>query len=236
VIEDVPRGEQRQPLAEVDILASLTPEEIERLALLSASVHLGAWETLALDEERRALLLLASGRVRVHEPSAARPGLTISMIEVPTVVTQTGFAARPSRTVVVEALEPSVLRVLEWEVFEDVMRHNPEVAVKSIRLWGERLSTCEQRLSDLVRKEVAARLATLVLGLSDHHGVVTAEGDRIILNRYTHEQLASMVGANREAVTRGFGKLRKAGALEIRDRQIYVTDVDALGRLAETQR
>jgi CRP/FNR family transcriptional regulator, cyclic AMP receptor protein len=116
------------------------------------------------------------------------------------------------------------------------MRHNPEVAVESIRLWSERLSTCEQRLSDLVRKEVAARLATLVLGLSNHHGVVTAEGDRIILNRYTHEQLASMVGANREAVTRGFGKLRKAGAVEIRDRQIYVTDVDALGRLAETQR
>ncbi len=236
MIEGVPREEQQRPLAEVDILTSLAPEEIERLTLLSASVHLGVGETFALDEERRALLLLASGRVRVHEPSAAGPGLTISMIEVPTVVTQTGFAARPSRTVVVEALEPSVLRVLEWEVFEDVMRHNPEVAVKAIRLWGERLSTCERRLSDLVRKEVTARLATLVLGLSDHHGFVTAEGDRIILNRYTHEQLASMVGANREAVTRGFGRLRKAGAVEIRDRQIYVTDVDALGRLAETQR
>ncbi len=236
MIEGGPQEEQRRPLAEVDILASLSPEEIERLALLSASVHLGAWETLALDEEQQALVLLASGRVRVHEPSAAGPGLTISMIEAPTVVTQTGFATRPSITVVVEALEPSVLRVLEWEVFEHVMRHNPEVAVKSIRLWSERLFTCERRLSDLVRKGVAARLATLVLGLSDHHGVVTAEGDRIILNRYTHEQLASMVGANREAVTRGFGKLRKAGAVEIRDRQIYVTDVDALGRLAETQR
>ena len=59
----------------MDILASLSPQEIERLALRSASVHLGAGETFALDEEQRALLLLASGRVRVHEPNAAGRGL-----------------------------------------------------------------------------------------------------------------------------------------------------------------
>jgi CRP/FNR family transcriptional regulator len=236
VIEGVPAKEQWWPLAQVDILASLTPEEIERLALLSASVHLGAGETFALDEERRALLLLASGWVRVREPNAAGPGLTISMVEDPTVVTQTGFAVRPSRAEVVEALEPSVLRVLEWEVFEDVVRRNPEVGVKTIRLLGERLSTCEGRLSDLVRKEVPARLATLVLGLSEHQGVVTAEGDRIILTRYTHQVLASMVGSNREAVTRAFRKLKEAGAVETEGRRIYVTDADALERLANAER
>ena len=236
MFESVPQEEQWQPLAEVDILASLTPEQIEQLALLSAFVPLEARDTFALDEERRTLLLLVSGRLRVHEPNAAGPGFTISVIENPTLVTQTGFTTRPLRTVVVEALEPSVLRVLEWEVFEDLMRRNPEVGVKMIRLLSERLSTCELRLSDLVRKEVAARLATLVLGLSDHHSVITSEGNRVILIRYTHEQLASMVGSNREAVTRAFGKLRNAGAVEIRDRQIYVTDVDALERLAETGR
>jgi CRP-like cAMP-binding protein len=158
------------------------------------------------------------------------------MVEDPTVVTQTSFAARPSRAVVVEALEPSVLRVLEWEVFEDVVRRNPEVGVRTIRLLGERLSTCEGRLSDLVRKEVPARLATLVLGLSEHQGVGTAEGDRIILTRYTHQALASMVGSNREAVTRAFRKLKEAGAVEIEGRRIYVTDAHALERLANAER
>jgi hypothetical protein len=37
-----------------------------------------------------------------------------------------------------------------------------------------------------------------------------------------------MVGSNREAVTRALGVLRKAGAVEIRNRQIYVTDAAAL--------
>jgi hypothetical protein len=113
MIEGLPHEERRRPLAEVDILTSLPSKEIERLALLSASVHLAAGETFVLDEEQRALFLLASGRVRAHAPNAAGPGLTISMVEHPTVVTQTGFAAWPTRALLVEALQPSVLRVLE---------------------------------------------------------------------------------------------------------------------------
>ena len=180
--------------------------------------------------------MLATGRVRVHEPNVNGPGLTISMVEAPTIVTQTGFAAWPPRTMVVEALEPSDLRVLQGEAFDDLVRRNPEVGVKTIRLLGERLSTCEDRLSGLVHKEVPARLATLVLRLSGHQGVVIGEDNRIMPTRYTHNQLASMVASNREAVTRALGKLRKAGAVEVRGRHIYVTDADALERLAEAER
>ena len=236
MIEGVPQEEQLWPLAKVDILASLSLEEIERLALLSASVHLGTGETFALDERRQALLVLTSGRVRVHEPNTNGPGLTISMVENPTVVARTGFAARPSRAVVVEALEPSVVRVLEGEDFEDLVRRNPEVGVKTIRILSRRLSTCEGRISGLVHKQVPARLATLVLRLSEHRGVVMGEDNRIIPTRYTHNQLASMVGSNREAVTRAFRKLSDAGAVEMRDRRIYVTDAHALERLANAER
>jgi CRP/FNR family transcriptional regulator, cyclic AMP receptor protein len=236
VIDGVSQEEQLWPLAKVDILQSLPLEETERLALLSASVHLGSGESFALDEGRWALLLLTSGRVRVHERNATGPGLTISMVEAPTVVAQTGFAAWPPRTLVVEALEPSVLRVLDGEAFDDLVRRNPEVGVKTIRLLGERLSTCEDRLSGLVHKDVPARLAALVLRLSGHQGIVTGKDDRIIPTRYTHNQLAGMVGSNREAVTRALGRLRKAGVVEVRNRRIHVTDADALERLAEAQR
>jgi CRP/FNR family cyclic AMP-dependent transcriptional regulator len=236
VIEGVPQEEQGRPLAKVDILASLSAEEIERLALLSASMHLGTGETFALDKERRALLLLGSGRVRVHEPNAAGPGITISMVDAPTVVTLTGFAARPSRTVVVEALEPSVLRVLEGEDLEDLVHRNPEVGVKLIRLLSERLAACEVRLSDMVRKEVPARLASVILRLSERQGTTTANGSHMIPARYTHQQLASMVGSNREAVTRAFRKLRDAAAVGILGRRVYVTDAHALERLASAER
>ena len=236
MIDGVPTEEHLWPLAKVDILASLSLEEIERLVMLSDSMYLGTGETFALDEDRKTLLLLASGWVRVHEPNTTGPGLTISMVEAPTIVTQTGFAVRTSRAVAVEALEPSDLRILQGEAFDDLVRCNPEVGVKTIRLLGERLSTCEDRLSGLVHKEVPARLASLILGLSEHQGIMTADGGRKIPTRYTHNQLASMVGSNREALTRALGRLRRAGAVEVRNRRIHVTDADALERLAEERR
>jgi CRP-like cAMP-binding protein len=149
VIEDAPVKELERLLAKVDILEPLPPEEVERLALLSSSMHLEAGEGIALDEDRKMLLLLASGWVRVYERNATGPGLTISMVEDRTVVAQTGFAARTSPAVVVEALKPSDLRILEGEAFDDLVRRNPEVGVKTIRLLNERLSACEDRLSGL---------------------------------------------------------------------------------------
>ena len=151
------------PLKEVDILKPLPPEELERLALLSYSMHLEPGEVFTLDEDRQRLLLLASGRVRVHEPSTTGgPDLTFSMIEEGTVAGQTGFASRLSQALRVEALQPSIMLVLRWEDFEELVLRNPGVAIKTIRLLSERLAVCEGRLSDLIRKEVPARLATLI--------------------------------------------------------------------------
>jgi CRP/FNR family cyclic AMP-dependent transcriptional regulator len=91
---------------------------------------------------------------------------------------------------------------------------------------SERLAVCEGRLSELIRKEVPARLAGPILRLSEHHGVVTDDGGRRIPTRYTHRQLASMIGSNREAEESGRGG-------EIRDRYIHVVDLETLERAAQ---
>jgi len=100
---------------------------------------------------------------------------------------------------------------------------------------------------------IRARLVMLVLGLampfvlyiaamawsqaqSEREDAMAGDGERSIPARYTHRLLASMVGSNREAVTRAFGVLRRAGAVEIRDQRIYVTDEVALEGLAEAER
>jgi len=236
VIEDVPGIELERLLAKVDILEPLPPEELEHLALLSSTMRLEAGGAIALDANRETLLLLTSGRVRLHEPSSGKQDLTISMIEEGTVVGQTGLAVRLSRGLRIEALQPSTLLMLRWEDFEELVFRNPEVGIKTIRLLSERLAVSEGRLSDLIRKEVPARLAGLILSLSEHQSVAMGNGCRKIPTRYTHQQLASMVGSNREAITRAFARLRKAGAVEIRDRHVYVTDAGALEQVSEKER
>jgi CRP/FNR family cyclic AMP-dependent transcriptional regulator len=57
----------------------------------------------------------------------------------------------------------------------------------------------------------------------------------MIPTRYTHRQLASMIGSQREAVTRAFAELQEEGCVEVRSRRVYVKDFDALRRDAGEQ-
>ena len=218
----------------VDVLRSLTLPAAEEYIVRSAFARLETGETFDMAEDRRALFVLVSGRARVFEPHHAGEGLTFSIVEEGTVLGQAGFALR--RATRVEALEPSVVRSLRWEDFEDLARRNPEVGVKMVRALSERLGVCEDRLSDLVRKDVTGRLASLLLKFSEYQSVVVSDGSRKIPLRLTHRQLASMVGAKREAVTRAFVRLREAGGVEIRDRRVHVTDTEKLERLARPTR
>jgi CRP/FNR family cyclic AMP-dependent transcriptional regulator len=224
-------GEEQLLLAEVDILEDLPQSEVEHLATRPSILHLGKRESLILGEDHPGILLLVSGRVRVYEPTFGNQDLTFSVVEGGTVIGQTGSTRKSLR---VEALETFNFRITGWEDFENLVLRNPKVGMKTICLLCERLAMGEGRLSELVHKEVPARLAGLILRLSKREGVIAS--DRRIPARYTHQQLASMVGSNREAITRALGVMRKAGAVEIRNRQIYVTDEDALQRFAETVR
>jgi CRP/FNR family cyclic AMP-dependent transcriptional regulator len=86
-------------------------------------------------------------------------------------------------------------------------------------------------MQDVTLKEVPARLASLILFLVKSEGV-QRPGEIRIPTSYTHEHLGTMIGANREAVTRAFGRLQDEGALQIRRRHIYVEDLGALQRTA----
>ena len=119
---------------------------------------------------------------------------------------------------------------------ERLIQQKPQVAVRIISLLSERLHYYETRMQDVALKEVPARLASLILFLVESEGVKRV-GETGIPTRYTHEHLGTMIGANREAVTRAFGHLQDEGALQMRRRFIYVQDVEALekaaGRLLE---
>jgi CRP/FNR family transcriptional regulator len=108
----------------------------------------------------------------------------------------------------------------------------PEVGIRLVRELAERLRASEARYADIVGKDVPARLATLILRLVESEGVVSRESYRIP-TRYTHEQLASMIGCKRVAVSRAFSRLKEVGAVELKERHIVVKELGALKGLAE---
>ena len=131
-----------------------------------------------------------------------------------------------------QALEPSHIGLLDLNILWQLVRENPEVNARVMGVLGGRLRSNRSRMIDIALKEVPARLASLILDFLQGEGVVTREGHYRIPYGYTHEQLATMIGAKRVAVTRAFGKFQDMGCVQLQRRQIYVTDLSALKRLA----
>jgi CRP/FNR family transcriptional regulator len=115
---------------------------------------------------------------------------------------------------------------------ESLILDKPRVGLQLVHLLSERLTSYETRMENLTLKEVPARLAALIYELMESQGVRGSAGYRIP-TRYTHQQLGTMIGANREAVTRAFARLREAGAVEVQRRYIHVRDMETLKRAAE---
>jgi len=226
-------GRRERLLAMVDFLESVPPEEVRALALRSTFTTLDARDVVLIspNEHAERLLLLLEGRARVCEGGRSGRELTVSMVEGGTLVGATGFTPHPWE-LRVEVLESSIICGVRRQAFEELVDRNPALGMRVARLLGERLVEAEARLADLVRKEVPERLASQILRLVESEGLVTREG-YWIRHRYTHQQVATMIGANREAVTRAFRKLRSEGGVELRDNRIFVTDLEALKQAAQ---
>ena len=156
---------------------------------------------------------------------------TLEVVDAGTVFGEVAFTPHALRDAYAEAMEPSILLAMERADVEHLIREKPQVGLRMISLLSERLHYYETRMEDVTLKGVPARLASLILFLVESEGV-QVPGEIRIPTRYTHEHLGTMIGANREAVTRAFGRLQDDGALQVRRRLIYVEDVEALERAA----
>jgi CRP/FNR family transcriptional regulator, cyclic AMP receptor protein len=229
----MPLREQIRLLSMVDILGPLSEEQMEELAKRTPDTFLEPEDILyAPTDGTERLFILKEGRVQVYEVDRGGQEITLSVIEDGNVFGEMALTGQSLEGLYVRALVPSTVVSLRREDLEDLIMMKPEVGLRLVRELAERLHASEARYANVVGKEVPARLAALILTLVDSEGVVSSESYRIPTH-YTHEQIASMIGCKRVAVTRAFRKLEEGGAVVLKDRRIVVKDVDALKEMAE---
>src|ERR671911_2440709 len=227
--------EEVELLSRVDIFEGLSEQEIREilddLLRRNAEANIQAGEVFYTPRQPDGkLFVLKRGRVRVYKMEGSRE-FTLEVVNAGTVFGEVAFTAHRLRDAYAEATDPSILLAMERADVERLIQHKPQVGLRMISLLSERLRYYETRLEDVTLKGVPARLASLILFLVEKEGVQVPGEIRIPTN-YTHEHLGTMIGANREAVTRAFGRLQDEGALQVRRRLIYVEDVQALERAA----
>jgi len=229
----MPLKEQIRLLSMVDILGPLSEEQMEDLAKRAPDTFLDEDDILYTPKggtER--LFILKKGRVQLYEVNAEGEEITLSVIEEGNIFGEMALIGQSLKGLYVRALTPATVVSLRREDVEDLIRKEPEVGLRLVRDLAQRLHDSERRYADIIGKDVPARLATLILTLVDSEGVVSSESYRIPTH-YTHEQLGSMIGCKRVAVTRAFRKLEEGGAVALKERRIIVKDKDALQDMAE---
>jgi CRP/FNR family transcriptional regulator, cyclic AMP receptor protein len=219
-----------QLLRRVDILESLSREQLEQLSLRIPEVRLNEGQLFYTPSHfARVLFLLLEGRMRIYKMVSERE-LTLDVVESGTMFGEATLAGQ-SEGAYAETLEPSRIALLSLNVLGEIVRSHPEVGLRVAELLAQRLRLYADKLADIALKNVPARLAGLLLWLVEIEGTVSAQGYSIP-SLYTHDQLGSMIGATRVAVTRAMGKLRDVGAVEVDRKHVLIKDTVALARIA----
>jgi CRP/FNR family cyclic AMP-dependent transcriptional regulator len=220
-------------LSMVDVFEPLSPEEIENLNGQLPDRHLEHGEMLYTPEERsERLFLLQKGKIRIFRTTPDGRELTLAIVESGTIFGEMSLTGQQLQGAYTQTMEPSEVSTMAREDLERLVLQKPEVGLKIMHILSERLRRYESRLEDVTLMDVHSRLASIILLLVESEGVRTATGYRIPAH-YTHQRLGTMIGANREAVTRAFGVLQDEGVVELKRRLIYVRDLQALKRVSE---
>jgi CRP-like cAMP-binding protein len=121
-----------------------------------------------------------------------------------------------------EAVTDVRVAVVRKSVLTGLVQSHPELAIKLLYCFSERLEQADEVIDSLVDREVSARLATLLSNLGERFGE-TNGSDRVLNVRLTHQDLANMIVSTREAVSKVMSEFQRDGLIEVRNRKIAIS-------------
>ncbi|MDQ0189767.1 Crp/Fnr family transcriptional regulator [Alicyclobacillus cycloheptanicus] len=151
------------------------------------------------------------------------PGETVGELELIHVDNQ--------RVTSVSAAEDAVVWVIRKADLEDLLSQYPLLLRRITQVIGERLTQADRKISYLAFMDTRLRVANLLLDLYENFGVERENG-YLIQWKITQQHFANMIGVNRESATRALQSFQDEGVVTLRNRQITITNLSKLQRIA----
>lgn len=152
----------------------------------------------------------ASGTLKVTKLLASGREILITILQTGSLWSDRAVLNGYWREVFIEAMEPSDIYALDNAIFEAYLRERPERLTSFMQRISEQVSDALTLLDDFRGRDVASRLARVLVKFSQQYGVQTDSGVRIDLP-VTHQDLANMIGTARETVSRNMARFRQKG-------------------------
>ncbi len=198
-------------------------EDFEQVGVPAAERYFGAKDLIfAPGDPDGQLYFLLEGTVRLYKIYGEYKEATVALLKDGGVFGGLSLDEGSWQDVFAEAVTESRVAVVRKSVLSEVIMRRPELAMKLLFSFSERLRQSDDVIESLLDREVSARLATLLSNLGERFG--EPYGSTTVLNvRLTHQELANMIFSTREAVSKVMSEFQREGVIEVRRRRIIVT-------------
>lgn len=174
----------------------------------------------------RSLYLLQSGQVGLQLISSSGRALTLQVVEPGQYFGHSVLTGDETYHTFAEAIKPAQVVAVPRDAVLQVLAAQPAVGLLLLEVVGKYRQTVSRRLDEVAFKSVPARLASLLLDMAD-----AAPDAR--LPRRTHQQLAEMINAYRETVTKVINQFRVDQLLDMDRSGITLLNPSRLRELAQ---
>ena len=219
-------------LTTVPIFSNLTPEDLNPLAIKLRRHGYQRGEVIfhQYDPADRMHIIVA-GTVRISITSEDGREKDLALLQQGECFGEMALLDGSSRSATATAVKPVQTFALYREDFMEFLKEHPEVVAKTTSLLTQRLRSVNQMLGDLAFLDVPTRLAKQLLDLADTYANEPASQGSIQVP-LGQDELARLVGASRETISRVLNGYRRLGILSTSHRRITIIDRPALERMA----
>jgi len=171
------------------------------------------------------LYIVMSGRLKVMMGEADGKEVILSIIGPGEFFGEMGLIDDSPRSAGVIAIEPCELLSVTKNAFRKCLDENVALAMAVMRVLVRRLREADRKIGSLAMLDVYGRVARLLLDMSE-----SVNGQVVVTKRLSKQDIARMVGASREMVSRVMKDLEMSGYFEVRGSTIVLRDTIPLVR------
>lgn len=208
----------------VPLFSMLTPAQVDSLAANVAKQRIkrGA-HVVEQGKNSHALFLILAGRAHVVMADSKAREVIVATLKAGDYIGEMSLIDNEAHSATVTADTQLDVLVLGQEAFTRCVNENSAIAAAVMRGLVRRLRSADQKIVSLALMGVYSRVANVLLDAAEPN----EHGERLIREKISRLDLAKMVGASREMVSRvmkdfeeqGFVQTQKDGGLRVRERR-----------------
>ena len=153
--------------------------------------------------------LVLTGNLKVVVSDEAGREVILTILGQGELFGEMGMFGEQPRSATVVAVMPSDLVMIAKNDFRTIMQGNFEVAWRIMANLADRLRNADRKIESLALMDVYGRVARLLLEMSEE-----VNGDAVVVRKITKQDIAKMIGASREMVSRVMKDLAAQGLIE----------------------